>query len=424
MRSNMAEHPTVRSAASRESWPLHRFVEQLTSPEVAPAIPFSEPAKQFCAALSEALFGLPGIRTQPEIVALAYWLRPSMVEAVSQSFADLEDPNTLLVPRGLVLHVPPANVETLFVYSWTLSLLVGNINVVRVSERESVVIDQLRSAIGTLLQEPRFEPVARINRFVHTGHSDEISSALSAIADLRVVWGGDATIEHFRSFPLPPRGRELTFPDRHSLAILGARAVSEIDDAGLDDLTDRFFNDAYWFDQGACASPRLLVWHDPDGRWAAAARRRFHDAMDRTVAAHDYEALTGGAIAKMVRGYRSIMEQAVNDYHAPTNEATWLGMDDLAGYDRDSPGGGIFYEYVSQDLDKDLSLLVTTRDQTAGYFGVDVELITQLARSLNGRGVDRWVPIGRALDFERVWDGYDLVQEFTKKVIVPHEGTH
>src|SRR5229473_1854189 len=38
-------------------------------------------------------------------------------------------------PRGLVFHVPPANVDTIFVYSWALSALAGNRNVVRISPR-------------------------------------------------------------------------------------------------------------------------------------------------------------------------------------------------------------------------------------------------------------------------------------------------
>lgn len=411
----------VRSATSEASWPLDRFVQELSSPELEPAVPFARPSIEFCTSLSEALFALPGVRTNPEIVALAYWLRPGTIAAAHEALAALQDEQTLLAPRGLVFHVPPANVDTIFVYSWALSLLIGNINVVRVSERESAVVDALLSTIGSLLDEPRFEQVARLNRFVFTGHDDAASAALSSIADLRVVWGGDATVEHFRRFPLPIRGRELAFPDRHSFAILGAEVVATVDDAHLDDIADRFFNDAYWFDQGACSSPRLVIWHDPDGRWAGTARRRFHDAVTTAVADHEYRAMTGAAIAKMVRGYRSIIEQPVTTYEAPTNESTWLTIEDLAGYRRDSPGGGIFYEYVSQDLDKDLSLLLTTRDQTAAHFGIDGERITQLARSLNGSGVDRWVPLGHALDFDRVWDGYDLLQEFSKKITIRHD---
>ncbi|MFC6804089.1 acyl-CoA reductase [Deinococcus caeni] len=40
------------------------------------------------------------------------------------------------MPRGLVFHVPPANVDTIFIYSWLMSVLAGNRNVIRLSSRE------------------------------------------------------------------------------------------------------------------------------------------------------------------------------------------------------------------------------------------------------------------------------------------------
>ena len=165
------------------------------------------------------------------------------------------------------------------------------------------------------------------------------------------------------------------------------------------------------------------IWYDPDDRWAGPARERFHAAVMQAVTAHGYEAMTGAAIAKMVQSFQAIVEQSITSYEAPTNEATWLALDDLAEYRRESAGGGIFYEYVSQDLHKDLTLLLTARDQTATYFGIEPDRIKNLARSVNGRGVDRWVPVGRALDFDRIWDGYDLLQEFGKKVAVGGSGT-
>jgi len=33
---------------------------------------------------------------------------------------------------------------------------------------------------------------------------------------------------------------------------------------------------------------------------------------------------------------------------------------------------------------------------------------------VGGRGIDRVVPFGQALSFASVWDGYDLLTEFTR----------
>ncbi|HET9516299.1 MAG TPA: gamma-glutamyl phosphate reductase, partial [Actinoplanes sp.] len=35
-------------------------------------------------------------------------------------------------------------------------------------------------------------------------------------------------------------------------------------------------------------------------------------------------------------------------------------------------------------------------------------------RRLAGRGIDRVVPFGSALSFAAVWDGYDLLSEFSR----------
>jgi len=37
---------------------------------------------------------------------------------------------------------------------------------------------------------------------------------------------------------------------------------------------------------------------------------------------------------------------------------------------------------------------------------------------LNGRGIDRIVPLGKALTFNRYWDGYDLLAEMIRHVYV------
>ena len=99
-------------------------------------------------------------------------------------------------------------------------------NIVRLSARVTDVARLLLGSIARVLGDPAFERIRQRNHLVFAGHDDRISRALSSAADVRVVWGGDATVDHFRAFPLPPRGRDLTFPNRHSFAIIDADAVA------------------------------------------------------------------------------------------------------------------------------------------------------------------------------------------------------
>ena len=412
--------PDLRSAVSDEIWSVDELVASVraSAPDTPP---FDDSLVELCGALSRELLSAPGTRGQPAAVALGYWLRPASVARAREAFRALEDDRTILVPRGTVFHVTPANVDTMFAYSWIPALLAGNANIVRLSARMTDVTRLLLGSVARVLGDPAFERIYRRNHLVFAGHDDHISRGLSSAADVRVVWGGDATVEHFRAFPLPPRGRDVTFPNRHSFAIINADAVAAIDESSLADLADRFFSDAYWFDQGACSSPRLIVWSTRDPGRVDASRRRFRAAVADAIRRRGYVAEPGIAVEKLVLAYRKAAAIPGVRYERNSNEATWVELPDLTHYDRDTCGGGIFFEVMSHDLAADLLSLVSPEDQTVACFGLEPDLVRTLARRLNGRGIDRWVPIGRALEFGRIWDGYDLLQEFSRRVVTDVE---
>jgi hypothetical protein len=409
-RSTLAD---VRSAVSDEAWMVDDLLADVRGAD--PFLPFDERSLAFCEALSRDLLAE---REEPQAVALGYWLRRASVERARAWFRSSESPGIVLVPRGLAFHVTPANVDTVFVYSWILSMLAGNANIVRLSSRSTRLRDRLTAGIARAFAEPRFEALRRRNRIVLTGHDERVSRAISSVADVRVLWGGNATVERFRGYPLPPRGRDLTFPDRHSIAILDAGAVARATDEEIARLADDFFNDAFWFDQGACSSPRLLLWVGPAAERADEARRRFHAAVGAAVERRGYVAQTGTVISKLVLAYERAARQDGVRVETASNEVTWVDIPSLQAYDRASCGGGIFFEHVSDDLAADLSALAAPEDQTAACFGLEAAAVRDLARALAGRGIDRFVRMGRALEFGIVWDGYDLLGEFSKRVVV------
>ena len=66
----------------------------------------------------------------PEIIAFAFWIRRSNLKKIEKDLNILK--NEFRVGRGLVLHIPPANVITGFLYSWTFGLLSGNTNIIKI----------------------------------------------------------------------------------------------------------------------------------------------------------------------------------------------------------------------------------------------------------------------------------------------------
>ena len=259
---------------------LESLVERLREPPVLG--PFSEPAMEFCSALSRTLFADAAARQFPAAMALAYRIRKAELVSLRSAFSALESEETLLFPRGLVFHLPPGNVDTMFIYSWLFSFLVGNRNVVRLPTRSSPQVEAICEVYRRLLRDAP-DAVRSNTVMVRYGHEREITGALSACADVRVIWGGDATIEAVRTLPLPPHARELTFADRFSLCAIRADAWHALDPGGRRQLAEGFFNDAYWFDQLGCSSPRLVAWCSGEGTREAAAE---YDHAFSHVSAH------------------------------------------------------------------------------------------------------------------------------------------
>ena len=369
-------------------------------------VPFAPELLDFCHALSRRLFADRRAKRHPELIPLASFLRRASVCALADEFAAGAVAGVVQVPRGLAFHVPPSSVDTMFVYSLAVSLLVGNRNVVRLSQRRTETTEVLVDALNHVLAD--HPAVADALAVVSYGHELEPSALLSRAADVRVIWGGDATIETIRALPLAPHATELLFGDRFSLAVVDG-ATTETD------LPRRLFNDAYWFDQMGCSSPRLVV-----GVGAGAQDRleALFDGLQREVVERGYGLDLGAVLAKRAYAYGALADRPVARFRELGNELTVLELSTLEGFDRTHPGAGLFYAIALDTLDE-LAPFVVRKDQTLTVSGIDGERLARFVRKINGRGIDRIVPFGEALTFGRYWDGYDLLAELTRRVYAP-----
>jgi hypothetical protein len=85
---------------------------------------------------------------------------------------------------------------------------------------------------------------------------------------------------------------------------------------------------------------------------------------------------------------------------------------------RDHVGGGYVLSLRLGTL-AELAPFLTRSDQTITQFGFgEAELLDFAALTARSGGVDRIVPFGQALTFDRFWDGYDLLASFTRTVRV------
>ena len=75
---------------------------------------------------------------------------------------------------------------------------------------------------------------------------------------------------------------------------------------------------------------------------------------------------------------------------------------------------GFFFEYDCDDLIELRPLCNDNRCQTVAYIG-DVSMFDTLIKS-GIRGIDRIVPLGQTMDFDLIWDGYNLYERLTRQI--------
>jgi hypothetical protein len=361
----------------------------------------------FLAKLARKLLAPSVARRHPELGSLGYFMRPA---ELTRAVARMRREDAYVFPRGNVFHVPPANVDTIFVYSWALSALAGNHNVVRISERSALAADTILEALNATLADA--DPViGRTQRMITYGRDDAITAALSQWCDLRVIWGGDSAVNTIRKQPLRPSARDLTFPDRTSWAALSVAGWRAADPASRRQAVVGFSNDAYWFDQAACSSPRtvfLVGEGDSDD-----VRDEFLTLLLDVVDQRGWEVDAAMAVEKRVNAYGLAATGAITSMDFPANSVTAMSLTAVPDAPRHWIGAGAFpFAQVGSLLD--LVPAMNRQDQTFSHFGFAPAELESFAAALGGRGVDRIVPFGSALTFSAIWDGYDLPREFTR----------
>jgi len=391
---------------------LDRLLAKVTSARTLPC--FSEELIDFLDQLSQRLFSDTEAQEFPELQALAFYIRRS---SVMQLITDKQNSEgTAIVPAGIAFHLVPANIDAMFIYSWLFSALAGNINVIRVSKsRRSEQTTLICKHLNKIASESSSD-VQNTICVLSYDHDDEITQQISEIADLRVIWGGDETVAKIKKIPGAARTRDIVFPDRYSLSLVNATEYLETSLNKKNELAYQFFNDSYWYDQAACSSPRQVIFFGSQSN-TSEARFEFFEHLNKELVRRSFQFDAGSALAKMTDLYDCVIDLPVQEAFVPSNELAVLKLKNQMSLPEKHASRGTFYVCEFEALSEVIPLL-SRRVQTASYFGFDHAQLKVLVKAANGRGIDRLVPIGQSLNFDRHWDGLDLLNEFTRVVSI------
>ena len=384
----------------------------LNSAEI-PALPmFSDAVVSLLSELSKELLSVPGIREHVDVTSYAYWIRKASLEKEKQKY-NLDE---YRLGRGVAFHIAPSNVPVNFAVSMTSSLLAGNVTVIRVSNKDFIEVKIICDAINRVLAKDEFAKMRSYICIIRYEHSDEISSFLSSICDIRIIWGGNNTINQIRRFPIPPRAIEMCFADRHSIAVIDPEKYLEQDPA---DVAKKFFTDTYYTDQNACSSPRIVIWLGENEN----AKKTFWSALDNEVKSR-YDIQPVQVIDKVsmfteismkMDGVRLAKEvSSDNRLMVIDIPSLKLDTDTVMDYKMNS---GYFYQYTAKDLEELLPIL-NKSCQTVAVLGPEKKDVVSFLMSKGVRGIDRVVDIGDTMGLEFVWDGFKMIETMTRIVYI------
>jgi hypothetical protein len=372
-----------------------------------PMCPFNDAACDFIGLFSERLMRSAEAKQFPDVIALAFWARRGNIQKLKERYSAYID----RLGRGLVFHITPANIPVNFAFSFLFSVLSGNANIVRVPSKLFPQIPMICDILSESLVE--FPAIQEMTAFVQYPADDETTAAFCALADARIIWGGDATVTHIRGFTAKPRCIDLVFPDRYSFCIIDGKTVAAVSDKELERLAKAFYNDTFLMDQNACSSPQLILWQNVDPR----AKERFWQAVV-ACANKKYNLQPAVAIDKYLKFCSdAIVHDTIVSIKRNENILYRVSFSSLPAADlTDFRGqGGYFYEYDLQSLEE-LAPYITEKYQTVTYYGMSPEAIKEIVLNSRLRGIDRVVPIGSAIDIGPVWDGYDLINCLSRTI--------
>ena len=376
-------------------------------PYVPAKVPFDDAVSDFLNDLSQHLMHNDVAKAYSDVITFAFWIRRASQLKLKAKF--WKDDGMIRLGRGLVFHIAPSNVPVNFAYSMAAGLLCGNANIVRVPAKNFDQVIILAKAISSVLeQHPEIKPYICLVRY---GHDKAVNDLFSSIADVRVIWGGDQTIEEIRKSPLPPRSGEITFADRYSFAVIDSDAYLALEDKAK--IAEGFYNDTFFSDQNACTSPRLVVW---TGNRKEEAKAVFweleHDVVYRKYRFQDIQ-----GVNKLVKScLAAVQKPGVHILPHEDNLIVRVDVPDLDGLIELRENSGLFYEYDCDNLMELQRLYSDKRTQTISYIGGKDAFRPLLSSGI--KGVDRIVPVGKTMDFDLIWDGYDLTSIMTRVITI------
>ena len=371
--------------------------------------PFNDLITEFLETLSKEILKDKQALKYNDLIAFSFWIRKKNIYNLKKRYVDIDN----RLGRGIVLHFSSSNIPLNFAYSFVFGLLSGNLNIVRLSSKDFIQTNILIRIIKKLFNIKKFYKIKKMNSLVKYEKEKKTNDILSSVCDVRIIWGGDETINQIRLSQIPSKANELTFFDRYSFAIFNSASINQLDSKEMNVFCKKFFNDTYYIDQNACSSPHLIIW---TGKYIKSAKKYFWESMSELLE-KSYIFQESAVVEKYALLLKnSIKLNNIKDKNIEDNKIYRVSLSSLAKINDVIRGKwGLFYEYDTKNINE-FKNIINYKYQTLSYFGLDKMLLKDLVIKNNLSGIDRIVPVGQALNIDLIWDGYDVLSSLSRIV--------
>ncbi len=364
--------------------------------------------------LSDLIIKNKSCKNYGDLIALSFWLKKKNLLRFKSNYLE----KNLILPKGIVFHITPNNVPTNFIYSFVFSFLAGNKNLVKLPSENFEQVKLIIESINFLKKKIKYKKIFKENFFFNYDKDDfELSKNLSEISDVRIIWGADKTIEAIKKIKTKTKSKDIIFNNRYSVCVINSKVFNNLNDIAKNKVIFGFYNDVYGFDQNACTSPHLIFWIG-DKKNNIIAKKNFWSKLSFHV--EKKYSLDIGFVAKRLS---FLQQELIKNTNKSINEL--INYNDLVYVFRlnkiykdiykNFKKFGIFFEYEAKNFNK-LSILDCDKYQTLTYYGFDKDFLREKSLSNRINFFDRIVPIGKSMEMEYCWDGYNLFSELTRKV--------
>jgi hypothetical protein len=120
------------------------------------------------------------------------------------------------------------------------------------------------------------------------------------------------------------------------------------------------------------------------------------------------EDISSIASLKLNQSSIDIIEGRVNEVLNTSNYITFSRLNSKE-IPHSCGAGYLYYELLNSV--SEIIPFVNDKTQTITYWGMDKYEIRSLIKEVNVEMIDRVVPLGHALDFDYIWDGYNIFME-------------